>query len=529
MITLINIDLALVGIAVAGAAILGITVFVANTRSVTAKALLAYSLVTIFWSVANYASYRLSDPDQILVAIRLVLFFATWHAFTFFVLAFQFPLVEQRLKTWVMATLAAWTACVAVLTLTPLVYRAVTSIDPTITTETGPGIALFGVTVLSFIVSGFISLTFKTIRQGNSGREPYLVFVTGVTITFVFLVLFNFLLPAVANIPDLIPYGGLFQLPLIGFTAYAILRHKLFNVKVAATALLVFALAAMSVADIILADDISLIIFRVVVFSFVLFAGALLIRSVYKEVEQRETIERQEKELEEANAKQVSLLHFITHEIKGYLTKSQGAFAAIAEGDYGEVSPQVKELSTTALADVRRGVGTVTDILEASNLKKGTVTFESQEFDMAAAVEDAVCTLRTTAEEKGLLFEYAAPEGTLPFVGDREKLSRHVFRNLIDNAIRYTPHGSVRVALERASGAIRFSVQDSGVGITEEDRKRLFTEGGRGKDSTKVNVNSTGYGLFVAKQVVDAHKGKIWAESDGQGRGSRFIVEFPLT
>ena len=58
--------------------------------------------------------------------------------------------------------------------------------------------------------------------------------------------------------------------------------------------------------------------------------------------------------------------------------------------------------------------------------------------------------------------------------------------------------------------------------------QHLFTEGGKRKESTKVNVDSTGYGLFVAKSVVEGHGGTIWAESDGQGKGSRFIVELPI-
>jgi signal transduction histidine kinase len=59
--------------------------------------------------------------------------------------------------------------------------------------------------------------------------------------------------------------------------------------------------------------------------------------------------------------------------------------------------------------------------------------------------------------------------------------------------------------------------------------KSLFTEGGHGKESIKVNVDSTGFGLYIAKQVVDSHGGKIWAESEGAGKGSRFIVELPAS
>ena len=99
-------------------------------------------------------------------------------------------------------------------------------------------------------------------------------------------------------------------------------------------------------------------------------------------------------------------------------------------------------------------------------------------------------------------------------------------RNLIDNAIKYTPAGAIHIELSDGV-TVRFAVQDSGIGITPEDMAHLFTEGGHGKDSIKTNVHSTGYGLFIAKQIVEAHGGKIWAESEGQGKGSRFIVELP--
>ena len=89
--------------------------------------------------------------------------------------------------------------------------------------------------------------------------------------------------------------------------------------------------------------------------------------------------------------------------------------------------------------------------------------------------------------------------------------------------------GNVRVGLSRTGNTIRFTVEDNGVGITPEDMRRLFTEGGHGKDSLKMNVHSTGYGLYIVKKIVEGHGGKVWAESEGQGKGSRFIVELPGT
>jgi two-component system CheB/CheR fusion protein len=112
--------------------------------------------------------------------------------------------------------------------------------------------------------------------------------------------------------------------------------------------------------------------------------------------------------------------------------------------------------------------------------------------------------------------------------GDRAQTGDHVLRNLLENAVNYTPKGSVAVSLKKENGKILLTIADSGVGISEEDKKKLFTEGGKGKDSIKVNVHSTGYGLFIAKNVVTAEGGTIRAESAGPGKGSRFIAEFPV-
>lgn len=529
MITILNLDLLLVGTAVAGAAMLGISVFVSNARSATAQALLAYSLVTIGWSLANYASYRLPEPEQVLTAIRLVLFFASWHALTFLLLALNFPANNSRIRRVTVLLLLSWTAAISLLTLTPFVYQAVESITPTIQTAVGPGIALFGLTVVSFIVTGIFILA-RRLRTATQEKRQYELVFSGVVITFAFVVIFNFLFPAFLNSAELIPYGGLFQLPLIMLTAYAILKHKLFNVKVAGSALIVFALALVSVGEIILAHNTTTIIFRSVVFTFVLILGGFLIRSVYREVEQRELIDEQRRELAAANAQQESLLHFISHEIKGYLTKNEAAFDAIRSGDFGETSPQLHDLSTTALADTRKGVSTVMDILDASNLKKGTVAYKKEPFDLSQSIQLVVNDLTSAAREKGLLLSYKKPSQEIaPYTGDADKLARHVFRNIIDNSIKYTVSGSVQVLLTKSESGYRFVVSDTGVGITPDDMSRLFTEGGHGKDSIKVNVHSTGYGLYIAKQIVEAHGGKVWAESDGAGKGSRFVVELPTS
>ena len=314
---------------------------------------------------------------------------------------------------------------------------------------------------------------------------------------------------------------------------YAILRHRLFDLRVATAQSFIFLLWIFVGVRLILSLTVQDAILNGILFAAVIILGILLVRSVSKEIDARELIQKQEQELEVVNHQQEGLLHFIRHEIKGYLTKNEAGFSAIASGDYGEVPAPVKSMSEEALVDTRKGVETVMNILDASNLKKGTVAYDKKSFDLAKAVEETVAELAPAAREKKIQLDFHRPAGSLTMLGDEEKLRRHVIRNIIDNSIKYTPSGSVKVDLTRvpssqtAKNLLRMTVADTGVGVSKEDMAHLFTEGGRGADAIKVNVHSTGYGLFIAKAIVEAHGGKIWAESEGKDRGSRFIVELP--
>ena len=233
------------------------------------------------------------------------------------------------------------------------------------------------------------------------------------------------------------------------------------------------------------------------------------------------------KALEEANQKQETLIHFISHEVKGSLTKDQGTFAALLEGDFGTLPDELRPLVTSALAQVRTGIASVMDILEAANQKRGMAEYIKTPFNLTALVNDAVENARSAAAAKGLELSFSSQAPSLEFVGDKEQIAEHVLRNLLDNAISYTPKGAIDVTLEKKGDTYILTVKDTGIGISAEDMAHLFTEGGHGKDSQRVNVHSTGYGLFIAKNIIEAHGGTIRAESAGPGHGSTFVVELP--
>ena len=130
--------------------------------------------------------------------------------------------------------------------------------------------------------------------------------------------------------------------------------------------------------------------------------------------------------------------------------------------------------------------------LNQASLQAGTIKYDMKPFDFKSVVAEVVEAKKGPAEVKGL------------------KMAT-----------------DINVGLELKEKQVFFYVKDTGRGITDEDKKILFTEGGRGKDSLKYNVDSTGYGLSTVKIVVEAHKGKVWVDSE-VGKGSTFYVKLPL-
>ena len=196
----------------------------------------------------------------------------------------------------------------------------------------------------------------------------------------------------------------------------------------------------------------------------------------------------------------------------------------MVEGDYGRLEDKMEIAVKEGLRSDNEGIDMVQNVLSAANIKRGTMEYNIAAMDLRHLILDVVSEQKKNAEAKGLSFETDIREGDYNISGDSFQI-KNVIKNLIDNSIKYTPAGKITVSLSKNNGKILFSVKDTGVGLTKEDKEKLFTEGGKGKNSQKINVESTGFGLFIAKSIIEAHNGKIWAESEGEGKGSRFFVE----
>ena len=230
------------------------------------------------------------------------------------------------------------------------------------------------------------------------------------------------------------------------------------------------------------------------------------------------------KEVDTLNKQRESLMHLITHKVKGSFTHSKYIFAGMLDGTFGQITDEVKQRAEQGLEANDGGIKTIDLVLNAANLQKGLIKYEMKPTDFKNLVAVSVGEKKIEAEKKGLKLESEFKEGAYNMLGDAFWLKESV-NNLIENSIKYTKEGTINVSLERKDSKILLSVKDTGIGITPEDKEHLFTEGGRGKDSVKINVDSTGYGLYSVKLIVEAHGGRVWAESEGPGHGSQFYIE----
>jgi len=213
-----------------------------------------------------------------------------------------------------------------------------------------------------------------------------------------------------------------------------------------------------------------------------------------------------------------------SHELRSPLTAIREGIALIAEGLRGPVSPGQIELLAVALRNIDRLSRLSKDILDFEKIESGQLRLIPAWHDLCEILDDVVKTVRPLADEKGLALTVDVDEGLPRVVCDKDKVIQ-VLLNLVNNAVKFTKAGSVKIEVRKDFKALQVSVRDTGPGIAEEDKPLLFQSFQQfGAPSEQ---EGSGLGLFIARQIVQAHGGRIWAESEG-GRGSAFRFTLPL-
>lgn len=215
-----------------------------------------------------------------------------------------------------------------------------------------------------------------------------------------------------------------------------------------------------------------------------------------------------------------------SHELRTPLTSIAGYVELILDGDVGEISKEQREFLEIVSQNTQRLETLINDVLDIEKIESGRVKMRQEKVNLNEIVEDCINTFKVMAESKGLKLQKEIKADRIEVWGDSDRLSQ-VFSNLLSDAIKYTKEGRVKVTVHTKGKFASVAIEDSGVGMSEQDLSRIFTRFFRSDNSYVRKTTGTGLGLSIAKATIEKHNGDIRVESK-LGVGTKFEVILPL-
>ena len=527
----------ILGAVAASNILLGFVVYFSKTKSYTRRYFLLLTIAITAYTVLEYIAYQTTDPAVALWILRVMMCFAVPFAMYFYLLARSFPSDEIFISKKEQYFVYGLGIAVMLMTLSPLVFQSVSINSLTHSPDPlpGPGMPIFGIAVSLFDLAGLWVIGRKAITAAKGMRQSFMYFFIGALMMKALILIFNFIYPVFLQNTKFIPYSITFSLPFVILMSYAIVRHHLLNIKVIAAEAMTFLLALVTLIQLLTAEGFAEYIFQVSLFILFLSFGVLLIRSVRKEVEQKEELTKLSEALTKANAelKQINeakteFLSVASHQLRTPLTAIKGYSSMLLEGDYGELNVEQHKSASLIFESSQRLSVLVADLLDMSRIESGRMEFDFAGVNLCKVVESVMDELAPKAKNKKLYLLFDNVNRVCPEIrADEEKL-RQIVINLIDNAIKYTVQGGVTCRLMRTGNELHLSITDTGIGIALEDQPRMYEKFFRADSASKLTREGTGLGIYVVKKMTEAHGGKVWFESKGEGKGTTFFVSFPI-
>ncbi len=515
---------------------LGFQVLISNPKELANRVLFVTTILFSIWVYFNLILWASPTPEivvffwSLIVPVELLMYLAAVY------LVYLFSHGQVDMPTWLKI-------CFSLLLLPILLFAhtslTVIGLSPDCDTGAFEGIIIqymYFVEVLLLLVIAYLIIRgFKKLQKKTERQQ--LLFI-GIS-TFIFLAFFtagNFTL-----FFDLGPFYEqykLFGMPVFAaLVSYSIIKYRAFHTKTLITEILISALWILMF-SILLFRDMSyarpIIFFTVVIFGFI---GIVLSRVMRRELEQKAEIERLALGLERANDrlqvldKQKSeFVSIASHQLRSPLTAIRGYVSMMTEGSFGKLPDKASEALGRIAESTVFMASSIDDFLEVSRIESGNMKYDYRDVNLKEQAGHIVDDLRTDALHRGLLLMFRSDLNGTGLVRADAGKTQQILHNLINNALKYTPKGSVTVyAHDDVRGKKMYvDIIDTGLGLSSESLQKLFGKFARAKVASSANIMGTGLGLFVAREMARAMGGDISVTSDGEGLGSTFTIVLPL-
>jgi signal transduction histidine kinase len=332
-------------------------------------------------------------------------------------------------------------------------------------------------------------------------------------------------------------YGLFGMLFFSAFLSILMVKFKAFNTKLIGAQALVATLWFLVGSLLFVAKSTTTQIVSATTLFITTIAGYLLVRSVKKEVRLREEVEGLAQSLAVANEKLKELdklksefVSIASHQLRAPLTAIRGYASMLLDGSFGVIPSEAKEPLDRISESAKNMAYSVEDYLNVSRIESGNMKYNYADFNLRDETEHVCDDLRPQALRKGLVLLFRTDLKSQGVINADVGKTIQIVQNLINNSIKYTEKGSIKVLVrdDVVRKKIYVDIEDTGIGMSEETRVKLFGKFERASNANAVNNSGTGLGLYVAYAMAKGMNGNITAHSEGDGKGSRFTIEFPL-
>jgi len=534
---------------------LGIFIYFSNRHSKVNKYLFVFILFLSFWIVTDFLPFLTYN-------VRFNLFFVRMGSLVslapFFFLLFVYAFMDEAVSF--KKKMVLFLPFVPIIVLIPTVYNAYIADSGSCSSQYGFLIWYIMGIVLAYMAMSVIKLYVHYKKFKNEEKVKNQTGLIGASIAFIVLweALFSILANTFAN-DDIYMFVPVGIVIFIGLITYTITKYQFLKIKLLAVQALTYTIWILIGSQYFFADDV--IVYLLISFTLLLsiLFGIMLIKSIKMEHERKEELQVMADKLAVANDElrkldnaKTEFISIASHQLRTPLTAIKGFLSLILEGTYGQINTEVRGALDKVYLSGEQLIQLVEDLLNVSRIESGRMQFTFDKGDVTDIIKELYANFTLAAKSKNLYLEIKLPEDEIPeIVMDKVKI-REVVSNLIDNALKYSDKGGVTITAEIIKkgmesaprspltvnsekgapidgDAVRITVSDTGVGIPAEEMPYLFKKFSRGKDIARLHVGGTGLGIYVAKNIMEAHHGRVWVESEGAGKGSRFIMELPIS
>ncbi len=527
-------------------------IFVVYFADVTKKIKRAFILMTLCMLVWVNFAYIARLPSQMDLAIFWIKIawavtiplFASLYFFTV-----SFVEKKERVKALNLTVLIIGISSFFITLLTDWVIKDILSKQVWTKLVYGHGIAVFYglVLFLSFLTLNLLFRKYFISSKKEKLKTQYLLI--GIVFFLFMNVVFNIVYPFLLGISNYYQLGDYSTIVSISFIAYAVTRRELMGIKIILTQALVAVITIILLLDIFaLSHDLTMQILKAGILITLLYLSREIVKSVGKEKQAREELQktykrinRYVKKLEKANLDLEELLeakndflHITSHQLRTPLTVIRGMLAMWKAGDFEQLSrKKQKEMRERIYLSAERLNNVTNDMLDAMEVESKFVKFNLESVSLENLMKKVMDELKPNYDKKELYLKLNV-KSKLPKIKAEPKYLKQALINLLDNAEKYTLKGGVEISIDlKVSGKnkedkfVLIKIKDTGIGINKREQKKLFQKFSRAKNAMKQNVTGSGLGLFIAKEIIEEHQGKIELSSEGAGKGTTVKVWLP--